>query len=400
VDPRDLSDAGVSGPLGTAMPSGASHAALARLAEEQAALRRVATLVARGALPQELFASVTEQAANLLGVDFAALGRYEPDGTVVALAAYGQPAAGLFDAGGRFALGGDNITTLVSRTGLPARIDGYGDDAAPINAMVRATGIRSTVGAPIIVEGQLWGVMSAGTTTEDHLPADTEARLESFTELLATAIANAESRADLAASRARLVAAGDETRRRIERDLHDGAQQRLVSLALELRSAHSALPAELEDVRAQLARVAQGLTQALEELRELSRGIHPAILSEGGLGPALKTLARRSPIPVTLSVTVDVRLREPIEVGAYYVVSEMLANAAKHARASAVRVDVEVVEDVLCVYVRDNGVGGADPASGSGLLGLRDRVDALGGIMSLESRPGAGTWLTVELPTG
>jgi signal transduction histidine kinase len=398
--PEDAEErmAGFTQLVGTAIANAASRTNLASLAAEQSALRRVATLVARGAPPEKLFASVTEEAAQLLGVDFAALGRYESDGTVVMLAARGEPAASLFAVGTRLAVGGENITSIIARTGRPARLDGYGDDAGQITAAGRASGIRASVGTPIIVEFRLWGVMTAGTTTDDELPADTEARLASFTELLATAIANAESRSDLTASRARIVAAGDEARRRIERNLHDGAQQRLVSLALELRSAQAAMPPEMEDVRARLARVGDGLTHALEELRELSRGIHPAILSEGGLGPALKTLARRSQVPVDLSVDVERRLREPIEVCAYYVVSEMLANAAKHAEASAVRVGVEATEDVLLISVRDDGVGGADPASGSGLVGLRDRVDTLGGTMVLESPPGGGTSLTVELP--
>ena len=209
--------------------------------------------------------------------------------------------------------------------------------------------------------------------------------MQKFTELIATAIANAETRAELAASRARIVATADATRRRIERDLHDGAQQQLVSLALELRAAQAALPSELGEQRAELSRVVEGLTAVLDELREISSGIHPAILSEGGLAPALKTLARRSPIPVQLDVRVEGRLPESVEVAAYYVVSEMLTNAAKHAHASSVQVDVAGADGVLRVSVRDDGVGGADPARGSGLVGLRDRVEALGGTIAVDS---------------
>ena len=238
--------------------------------------------------------------------------------------------------------------------------------------------------APVIVEGRLWGAMAV-VTIDRTLPLDTEERLTEFTELVATAIANAENRAELTASRARIVATADATRRRIERDLHDGAQQQLVSLALELRAAEAALPSELTDQRAELSRVVEGLTAVLDELREISSGIHPAILSEGGLAPALKTLARRSPIPVQLDVRVEGRLPESVEVAAYYVVAEMLTNAAKHAHASSVQVDVAGADGVLRVSVRDDGVGGADPARGSGLVGLRDRVEALGGTIAVDS---------------
>ncbi|HEY6606172.1 MAG TPA: ATP-binding protein, partial [Gaiellaceae bacterium] len=212
------------------------------------------------------------------------------------------------------------------------------------------------------------------------------------------AIANAESRAELEASRARIVATADATRRRIERDLHDGAQQQLLSLALEVRAAQAGAPPELREHQAELAHVADGLTNVLDGLREIALGIHPAILAEGGLGPALKTLAHRSPIPVELEVRVDGRLPEPVEVAAYYVVSEALTNAAKHARAATARVEVAVQDRVLCVAVGDDGLGGADPALGSGLLGLKDRAEAIGGTISLESAPGAGTSLFVELP--
>jgi signal transduction histidine kinase len=240
-------------------------------------------------------------------------------------------------------------------------------------------------------------VASIGSATEP-LPADTEERLMQFTELVATAIANAESRAELEASRSRIVTTADATRRRIERDLHDGAQQRLLSLALELRAAQAAVPAELTTHRAELSHVAEGLTNVLDGLREIALGLHPAILAEGGLGPALKTLTQRSPIPVTLDCRADGRLPEHVEVAAYYLVSEALTNAAKHSRASQVEVGVAKRDHVLRVIVFDDGVGGADPARGSGLLGLKDRAAAIGGTLVLESRPGKGTRLIAELP--
>jgi signal transduction histidine kinase len=236
------------------------------------------------------------------------------------------------------------------------------------------------------------------STEPDRLPAGSELAVAEFTELLATAIANAQTRAELTASRARVVATADETRRRIERDLHDGAQQRLVSLALKLREVQSAVPPELDAVSAQLDRVAVGLASAVDELREFARGIHPAILAEGGLGPALRALARRSEVPVELDVRTTRRPPMPMEVAAYYVVSEALTNAAKHADASVVAVDIEEAEGGLSISVRDDGVGGADFARGSGLVGLKDRVEALGGWVSVESPRGAGTSIQVELP--
>jgi signal transduction histidine kinase len=238
------------------------------------------------------------------------------------------------------------------------------------------------------------------STRQNALPAGAEHRLAAFTELIATAIANAAAKAELTASRARIVATADETRRRIERDLHDGAQQQLISLALQLRAAQSAVPAEFGDLQDELDRVAAGLSATLDGLREYARGIHPAILAEGGLAPALKTLARRSPIPVTLDVRIHERLPERAEVTAYYVVSEALTNAAKHARASMVEIslDVDAAVEVLRLLIRDDGVGGADPARGSGLMGLKDRVEAIGGTLSVRSHPGEGTALFAELP--
>jgi signal transduction histidine kinase len=258
-------------------------------------------------------------------------------------------------------------------------------------------GIRSSVATPIIVEAQLWGVIVAASR-RGSLPADTEQRMLNFTELVATAIANAESRSELAASRVRIVAAADETRRRVERDLHDGVQQRLVSLALEVRAAQAALPPAVTDVQSELAHVVEGLTDALDELREIARGIHPAILSEGGLAPALKTLVRRAPIPVSLEVRVEEELADGVEVAAYYAVSELVTNAAKHAQAASVTVAVTCAGGALRIAVRDDGVGGADPARGSGLVGLRDRIETLGGTISVRSPKGDGTAVAIDLP--
>jgi signal transduction histidine kinase len=384
--------------LATAVANAESGARLSRLAEEQAALRRVATLVARGMPQEEVFAAVIEEVGKLLPVDIASMARYESDGALTFLAAWGA-AREVLPAGSRRALGGSNLGTTVFETGRPARVDGYDERASgPLGVAARKAGIGSAVATPITVEGHLWGLITAGSTDGSPLPADTELRLADFTDLLATAIANAESRAEIAASRARIVAAADDTRRRIERDLHDGAQQRLVSLGLELRAAQAEVPPALSGLERELSSVTDGLASVQEELREFARGIHPAILAEGGLGPALKTLARRSAVPVELDVQAQVRLHERVEVAAYYVVSEALTNAAKHAQASVVKVTARAAHRMLHLRVSDDGAGGADPEGGSGLIGLKDRVEALGGTMIVQSRRGAGTSLDVELP--
>jgi signal transduction histidine kinase len=256
----------------------------------------------------------------------------------------------------------------------------------------------SAVGAPITVGGRRWGVIAVASDREDPAPPETGARLAAFTELVATAIANAQSQAELTASRARIVRSTDEARRRIERDLHDGAQQRLVSLALQLRAAQESLPPDLGALAAELDSVVAGINSALDDLRDLARGIHPGLVGRAGLRRGLKMLARRSAVPVHLDVRVERRLPEPIEVAAYYVVSEALTNAAKHAHATNVDVAVETDDDVLRIRVQDDGVGGADFGRGSGLLGLRDRVEALGGRIALQSRPEGGTSLSAELP--
>jgi signal transduction histidine kinase len=382
--------------VATAIANTQAREELTRLAEEQAALRRVATLVAQGARPADVFEAVSAEVARLVPADAAALTRYETDGTVTALGGWTER-GGYVYTGRRFALEG-TVSGLIFKTGRPGRIDSYAEAPGPAPSAAREMGWRSSVGAPVVVEGRLWGALAVVSTTDRPLPPDTEGRLAEFTELVATAIANTTNRAELDASRARIVATADATRRRIERDLHDGAQQQLVSLALELRAAEGAVPPELGELRAELSGVIDGLTSVLDDLREIAHGIHPPILAEGGLGPALKTLARRSAIPVKLDVRTRGRLPEPVEGAAYYVVSEALTNAAKYARASVVHVEVETRDGILLVAVRDDGLGGADPALGSGLIGLKDRAEAIGGKIRLESPRGAGTSLHVELP--
>jgi len=369
-----------------------------QLAQEQAALRRVATQVARGATPEEVFAAVAGEVGQLFAVDLATMCRYEPGRTFTILASWGSVGE-RFQVGSQGALGGQNIITLVFETGRPVRIDGYAERASGAQgARVREAGVRSAVGTPIIVEGRLWGVINAGSSLEQPLPPDTEKRLTSFTELVATAIANAESRAELMASRARIVAAADKTRRRIERDLHDGTQQQLVSLMLDLRAVQAAVPPQFGELASGLANIAERINGVFDQVREISHGIHPAILSERGLQAALKALARRSAVPVELDLRTGRRLPGHVEVAAYYAVSEALANAAKHARASAVHVELDTPDTVARLAIRDDGVGGADPVRGSGLTGLRDRIEAVGGALQITSRSGNGTTLVIEIP--
>jgi signal transduction histidine kinase len=375
---------------------------LRELAGTQAALRRLATLVARDEPPEAVFAAATREALRHFGSGTARMIRYEPDGTASLVANEGTTGPHV-RVGERWeGYPPTGLTATVWRTGQAARVDDYRD--VPGGEPYLREGLRSAVAVPIHVDGRLWGMIAVGSG-QGPLPPDTEQRMTEFTDLVAAAVANAQNRAaleasrdELAASRMRIVAAADEIRRRIERDLHDGTQQRLVSLGLELRLAQSTVPAGLPELGTKIGRVAGELNGVVEDLREIARGIHPAILSDGGLGPALRTLARRAAIAVELDVAAIARLPEPVEVAAYYVVSEALTNATRHAHASVVEVDAEASGGALRVCVRDDGVGGADPLQGSGLVGLKDRIDALGGTFSMDSPPGRGTTVSCELP--
>jgi PAS domain S-box-containing protein len=385
--------------VATAIANTEARAQVERLGEEQTALRRVATLVARGIPPEELFAAVTEEVGRMLGTHLAGMARYNSDDTLTMLATWADEGEHPLVAG-PWPLEGGDLASEIWKTRRPVRIDDYHAVAGRIAAFVRdELGISSSVGCPIVVEGRLWGALFVHSKQiHQPLPRDTESRLTGFTELVATAIANAQSRAELVASRARIVAAADETRRRIERDLHDGIQQRLVSLGLEVRATQPTVPPQLGEVRAVLSRVVEGLASVFDELREISHGIHPAILSEGGLQPALRALRRRSAVPVELDLRVERRLPEPVEVAVYYVVSEGLTNAAKHARASVVNVELDTHEPILRLVIRDDGIGAADPGHGTGLLGLSDRIEALGGTLQVTSPAGKGTTLLIEVP--
>jgi signal transduction histidine kinase len=383
--------------LATAIANAESRDGLARLAEEQAALRRVATLVATGVPPEELFAAVADEVVRLLPVDFAHLGRYESDGTITVLAASGTT-ADRFPVGRRWKLAGKNLATSVVESGRPGRIDGYLDASGPLGVVGDELGIRSSAGSPVIVEGDIWGVVIVGLTLrEQPLPGDIEARLGSFTELVATAVANVESRAALAASRARIVAAADESRRRIERDLHDGAQQRLVHAVIVLKLALRALSSNESDGGELVAEALRNVERANSELRELAHGILPAALTRGGLQAGVAALVARTSLPVSIDVSVG-RLPAGLEATAYFVVSEALANVVKHARAETASVTAQVEHGQLRVEVRDDGVGGARAGDNTGLRGLEDRVSALDGRLVLDSRWGAGTRVCALLP--
>jgi len=375
----------------------ASRDQLRRLADEQAALRRVATLVARGVSPTEVFDAVTSEMRGLLRAQTTSLLRYGRHSTATVLASDADQGM-KFEIGKRFEVQDDSVSALVKRTGRSTGIIELSEASGETGRLLRELGQRYAAGAPIVVEGELWGVIGASWGQQPHRSADVEGRMTQFTGLVATAIANADSRVEIAASRARVVAAADETRRRIERDLHDGTQQRLVSLLVALRAANATIPPELGDLKRELAETERGLTSAVAELQEISRGIHPAILSKGGLRAALGALVRRARVPVDLAITIPERLPQAIEVAAYYFVSEGLTNASKHADASLVHVAVSSNESAVEILVSDDGVGGAEPTKGSGLTGLRDRVEALGGTVQIVSDRGQGTSLRATVP--
>jgi PAS domain S-box-containing protein len=376
----------------------ASRDELAVLADQQTALRRVATLVARGVAPSEVFRAVADEMARCLHLHHATVSQYDAGVALVPLAVYHGDRVQTLPENSRLPLDGDNVAARVLHTARAARIDRHNDAPGTHAARVRELGIRSAVGVPIIVDGVVWGAAIVGSTRSEPLPSDTEERVGDFADLVATAIANAATRAELVASRARIVAAADDARRRLERDLHDGAQQQLVALGLQARLAEASVPPGLDDLKSQLSGVVSGLMGASADLQEISRGIHPAILSKGGVASALKTLARRCTVPVTLELAIDRLLPDSMEVGVYYIVAEALTNAAKHARASEVTVSAESKADHLHLSIRDDGVGGADFAEGSGLIGLKDRVAALGGELSITSPVGIGTAVVVTIP--
>jgi signal transduction histidine kinase len=377
----------------------AADAQLAEVEAEQAALRRIATLLAKSVPPNEVFDAVVGEVRLLMRVDGAVLGRFEADKTVTVLALSAEAGAQVAQpVDMKLSTEGQNVVGLVLRTGRPARMDDYskatgGDQVRRF----REAGVRAAVGAPIELRDRVWGLLSV-YSMQARLPPDTEGRLADFAALVGSAIANVQAWSELEASRVRIITAADEGRRRVERDLHDGAQQRIVTLALKARMLAESQPAQTAGLDAELRSFVADLNGVLEELRTLASGLHPAAVSEGGLAPALRTLARRSPVPVVLDVRLPERVAESVEVAAYYFVAETLTNTTKHAEASRIDVTVELRDGSLWVSVRDDGVGGADPARGSGLIGLTDRIAVFGGTMKLDSPSGGGTTLVAQLP--
>jgi signal transduction histidine kinase len=379
--------------VATAMSNAQARSEVQRLADEQAALRRVATLVARESSPDEVFSAVAEELGRVLLVEGTRVIRYEDDGTARLLASWGERD---LPVGTRITLHDDNVGSLVRRTGRPARVDDDSWASGSVAALVRELGFRSVVGAPILIEGRVWGAMVALSRQAEPLPPGTESRIAEFTELIATAISNVEARSDLAASRARLVAAADEERRRVVRDLHDGAQQRLVHTIVTLKLAQRALQSHDEPGSKLVAEALEHAERTNVELRELAHGILPAVLTRGGLRAGAEALALRMPVPVEVAVSVD-RLPPAVEATAYFVVAEALTNIAKHARATRGTVRAHVEDGTLQIRVRDDGVGGAR-SDGSGLLGLADRLAALDGHLRIETVAGGGTLVAADIP--
>jgi signal transduction histidine kinase len=375
-----------------------SEASQRALADEQAALRRVATLVAGGAPPSRVFEQVTEEVARLLGMPGASLLRYDGARTATVVGGWSEEGRLSLPVSSTFDLDGDTVVAKVLRSGRPQRVEHYGDTRGTLAETLRRSGYHAAVAAPVSVGGQLWGALAAGTRSDEPLPEGLEQRLCDFADLVAQRLANADALEQLAASRARIVEVGDAERRRLERNLHDGAQQRLVSLALDLRMVEATLEKDPPAARRTLTSAQEQLAKGLEELRELARGIHPAVLTERGLGPALQGLFARAPLPVEITELPEERLAGPAEAAAYYVVAEAITNVAKYAHASHVTVSISRANGSARIVVADDGIGGADPALGTGLRGLADRVEALDGRLEVDSPAAHGTRISAEIP--
>jgi signal transduction histidine kinase len=381
--------------VATAIANAAAHAEVERLAEEQAALRRVATLVAEGATPTAVLDAVAAEMERLLRADGVTLSRYE-SGAEVTVVAHRGPNAWRLPTGARVSHEGENVTTMVRLSEQPARMEEYAATDGALADLVRTLGVRVAVGAPIVVDGRLWGVVVANWTGGESPPADTEERMSQFAQLLDSAIANADSRAQLMASRSRLLTAADEARRRVVRDLHDGTQQRLVHAIVTLKLARQALRERDEKAEALVAEALQHAEQGKVELRELAHGILPAALTRGGLRAGVNAIVTRLDVPVEAHVPAG-RFPAEVEASAYFVVAEALTNVVKHAHAGRAEVRASAENGRLHVEIRDDGIGGADPA-GHGLVGMGDRVTALGGRLRIESPGGGGTLVAATLP--
>ena len=383
---------------GAARALAATEAAQRALADEQAALRRVATLVAGEAPPSRVFEQVTEEVGRLLRLPGASVMHYDGARTATVVGAWSEDGEPRVPVGASLDLDGDTVVAKVLRSGTAQRVDRYEETSGTLAETVRSFGYRAAVAAPVTVGGRLWGVLAAATTSDERLPEGLERRLFDFADLVAQALANADAYEKLAASRARLVEVGDAERMRLERNLHDGAQQRLVSVALELNMVAAKFESDPRAAREVLTEAQDELDRGLAELRELARGIHPVVLTERGLGPALDALLSRAPIRVEITELPEGRLPAHVEAAAYYVVAEAIANVGKYARASSATVSISRSNGAATVSVADDGVGGADPARGSGLRGLAARVEALNGHLDVDSAPGRGTRIRAQIP--
>jgi signal transduction histidine kinase len=376
----------------------ASERAQHALTDEQTALRRIATLVAGESASDRVFEQVTVEAAETLGASAASLARFDEDGTVTFVGGWSDTGRLAFPIGSRVPVEETGVLAEIQKTGRPERIDDYEGRPPEIVERLSSFGYGSASAAPIRVGGKVWGALVAAAQRDEPLALGSERRLADFAELVAQALANADAYRKLAASRVRIVEAGDTERRRLERNLHDGAQQRLVSLSLKLRLIKARLRKDPESAEALLAEADSELDHALAELRELARGIHPAVLTDRGLEAAIRAVADRAPIPIELTRLPEDRLPDSVEAAIYYLVAEAITNVAKYAQATCASVAVERSNGFATVVVRDDGIGGAKPVPGSGLVGLADRVEALGGRLHIESPPGRGTQLTAEIP--
>jgi len=376
----------------------ASEASQRALVEEQAALRRVATLVASGVSPSRLFGQVTKEVAQLLAMPGANIMRYDGAGTATVVGGWSEDGTLTLPLASTFDLEGDSVVAKVLRSGSPQRVNRYRETNGELAEALRRSGYRAAVAAPVTVGGRPWGALAAATRSDEPLPDGVEQRLCDFAELVAQALANADAHEQLAASRARIVEAGDAERRRLERNLHDGAQQRLVALAVDLTLIGVKLEKDPPAARKTLTLAQDELAKGLHELRELARGLHPAVLTDRGLGPALRELVRRAPVPVEITELPEDRLAGPVEAAAYYIVAEAITNVAKYAHASHVTVSIRCSSECATVTVSDDGIGGADATNGTGLRGLADRIEALHGHLYLDSPPERGTRISAEIP--
>jgi signal transduction histidine kinase len=373
-------------------PSGQAPEQLVR---EHAALRRVATLVARQPPTQEIFAAVTQEAGQLLGARMTGLLRVESPRYGMIVAGWSDGPAAL-PVGSRAGLDGRGLLGRILRTGRPVRLENFDEAGGAVAEQMRSIGVRSAVAGPVVLGGRIWGALSAAWARGVPLPPGAEDRVADFAELVSYAIENAETREELTASRARLVQSADEQRRRVVRDLHDGAQQRLIHAVMTLQLAHARGDAPPELTRL-LGAALDDTRAAIEELRELAHGIHPAVLTHRGLAAAVNALADRAPLPVQVDIP-DQRYPAAVESTAYFIAAEALTNIAKYARASTARITATHSADTLVLTIADDGAGGASPSTGGGLAGLQDRVAALDGTLTVDSPAGAGTRIHAQLP--